>query len=118
MKLTEHFNSSEFACPCCGKDDIKQVFVAMLEEARVKANRAFNINSGVRCVKHNAEVGGVDSSAHVRGFAADIKINNNGDRLMIHKALMDVGFTRFGIAKTFIHVDCDPDKPNKTEWVY
>ncbi len=118
MKLSEHFNSKEFACPCCGKDDIKQVFVNMLEEARVKANRAFNINSGVRCIKHNAEVGGVDSSAHVNGFACDIKVTSSADRYAIHRALIDVGFTRFGLAKTFIHVDCAPDKPHKTEWIY
>jgi hypothetical protein len=33
-------------------------------------------------------------------------------------ALFDAGFGRIGIAKTFIHVDVDPDKPFDVMWVY
>jgi hypothetical protein len=31
---------------------------------------------------------------------------------------MEAGFNRLGIAKTFIHVDNDPGKPEDTVWLY
>ncbi len=116
--LSKNFNREEFACPCCGTDDINLEFIKKLQIARDYSNYPFIINSGVRCHKHNHIVGGVDSSAHVNGYACDIKIEGSMMLYDILIAVLKAGFNRIGIAKTFIHIDCDPDKSKKVTWVY
>jgi hypothetical protein len=38
--------------------------------------------------------------------------------MRIVRALLGAGFTRVGIARTFVHVDADPDLPPEVVWVY
>lgn len=90
----------------------------MLNDAREKANIPFVITSGFRCETHNKNEGGSETSSHPEGFAVDIKAKNSQERFKILEALILAGFTRIGIAKTFIHVDVDPNKPNQMVWVY
>lgn len=50
-----------------------RVLVAnVLDQAREKLGMPITVNSGYRCPKHNAEVGGVANSQHMKGEAADI----------------------------------------------
>ncbi|HAS88818.1 MAG TPA: peptidase M15, partial [Desulfovibrio sp.] len=70
---------------------------------------------------HNAEIGGKPNSSHVGGFAVDIAADNSPQRAAILKSLIMAGFERIGIAKTFIHVDMDPEKLAQfgpVVWVY
>ncbi|WMC09494.1 D-Ala-D-Ala carboxypeptidase family metallohydrolase [Oceanimonas pelagia] len=116
----KYFKREEFACPHCGENHIEQGFVQRLDKARAAAGVPFVINSGYRCKIHNADVGGVESSAHRVGLAADIKTPNSVVRFKILKALLDEGFTRIGVysegAGDFIHVDADPRKPAEVCW--
>jgi len=116
----KHFQLYEFDSP-----DLKgsgqfmdETFLSMLEEARTEANIPFKINSGYRTEKHNKKVGGIKSSSHLKGLAADIKCVDSRSRFIIISTLINAGFTRIGIANTFIHVDCDIDKPNMVAWIY
>ena len=93
-------------------------FIKRLDHARQEANMPFVVTSGFRCLKYNAEVGGVSSSAHTRGFAADIRCNGSRTRARIIQAAIEAGFNRIGIAKDFIHLDADPDKAPNVFWVY
>ena len=88
----------------------------MLEKARSLSGIPFTINSGYRTIRHNQEVKGVPDSAHTRGYAADISATSKSKQVTMLKALYAVGFRRFGIYKTFIHVDNDPDKPTPSIW--
>ena len=115
-----HFQSYEFDSP-----DVKgsgqlmdETFLSMLEDARNRANIPFKINSGYRTVAHNKRVGGVKSSSHLKGLATDISCSDSRSRFIIITALIDAGFNRIGIAKTFIHVDCDVDKSRNVIWTY
>lgn len=115
--LSKHFNESEFQCKCCGVVKIDQVLVDKLEQVRVIYNKPMNILSGYRCPHHNAEVGGVDNSYHMKGMAADISCDTNTNRYFLLKAIMEVGFNRIGIYKQgFIHVDIG-DYPTHVTWV-
>jgi len=118
--LTTNFSRSEFMCPCgCRSAGVKSSLVGRLQAARDEAGIPFKISSGVRCREHNRQIGGVDSSAHVKGHAADIdNADTSQERFAILHALLKAGFTRIGIAKTFIHVDDDPDKPAGVVWLY
>lgn len=97
-------------------DNMEERFLDSLHHARIIAGIPFVINSGYRSPAHNAAVGGVVNSSHVKGWAADIAIRSTSDRYRVLSALIRVGFDRLGIYKTFIHVDCDPDKPESVIW--
>jgi len=107
-----YFDSREFECPCCrqGSDRMNLVFVARLDQARGLADVPFVITSGWRCERHNAEVGGSETSSHMKGLAVDLECQLSGVRFQILWALRVVGFNRIGIRRDFIHVDMDFDK--------
>ena len=70
-----NFTRDEFACGCgCGFDDIDPLIVSTLQRLRDEVQRPVVVNSGCRCRSHNAAVKGSKSSQHLRGKAADIKI--------------------------------------------
>ena len=103
----KHFKIEEFACKgCCGKAEMSPKFLAMIDAARELAGIPFHINSGFRCEDKNRAVGST-STNHVRGVAADIRCTDSQARLEIIKAALAVGFTRIGLAKSFIHLDCN-----------
>ena len=82
-------------------------FLAMLDNAREIAGIPFKINSGWRTIEHNQTVRGKPGSSHIVGKAVDIAVRNSRERAIILSALKDAGFNRFGVGKTFIHVDND-----------
>ena len=120
MRFDKYFNSLEFDSPDepGSGEKMDLPFINRLVSARILYGQKMEINSGFRTEKHNKRVGGKDNSAHLRGFAADIRINNSTERLLLIKALLDVGFTRIGVANTFIHVDNDPFLPQNALWKY
>ncbi len=117
-----HFTPDEFNCKCgeCvrGYDDMQEELITRLDDARERAGVPFVITSAVRCEKHNRAVGGVDSSAHVDGWAVDIAASGSRKRWHVVSALIEAGFTRIGIADTFVHADCDPSKSDRVIWTY
>jgi uncharacterized protein YcbK (DUF882 family) len=90
-------------------------FLEMIDEARDRAGVPFIINSGYRCGAHNLAVGST-SNNHTRGVAADIRCEDGPTRLKILKALLETGFKRIGIHKTFIHADINAGP--KSIWLY
>lgn len=117
MKM-ENFKLEEFKCPCCGKVEMQDSFLKLIDIARTTAGVPFVITSGYRCEKHNKEVGGKADSAHTKGYAADIKCSDSSTRFKIISALIKAGFNRIGIANSFIHCDCDPSLPKNVIWTY
>jgi len=117
MRLTKNFTSTEFECLCCKRSEMDMDFIKLLQRARSIAKMPFHINSGYRCVKHNAAVGGVATSSHLRGLAADIACRDSMQRFRIVQSLIAAGFVRIGLSDTFIHVDNDVVKPYSL-WTY
>jgi hypothetical protein len=91
--------------------------VQMLDEARALAEIPFVINSGFRTKSHNAAIGGAENSAHLRGFAVDIRCQSQTNFERVALAVIAVGFRRIGAHHSFIHVDNDPSLPTTT-WQY
>lgn len=115
----KYFKREEFACKCgCGTNEIEPALISKLDKAREIAGVPFKINSGYRCPAHNAEEGGVSASAHTSGWASDIAAVDSRQRWKILEALVQGGFTRLGIGKTFIHADIDPNKDPDVIWTY
>lgn len=120
-KLSKNFDSAEFRCKCgCGFDTPDKELISKLQRARDIYAKPMFITSGCRCPKHNKNVGGVSSSAHITGKAADIATPSGKERFLIIKALLEAGFTRIGInfSKNFVHVDVDSTKPSPTIFSY
>ena len=116
----KHFKISEFDSPDLKGSGVfmDECFLEMIDKARIVANIPFVINSGYRTKKHNKKVKGKVNSSHLKGFASDIKCNDSRSRFVIINALRSVGFTRIGIAATFIHCDTDKNKIQNLMWTY
>ena len=113
----KYFKLSEFDdAPGTGKN-MKKEFLTKLDKARAIADVPFKITSGYRSKETNKRVGGVSTSSHLKGLAADISCKDSSTRQKIVNALIQAGFTRIGIADTFIHCDTDKDK-NDAIWLY
>lgn len=113
----QYFKLDEFKCKCgCGQNKINNKLLDLLDSARDEAKTPFIITSGYRCPEHNKAVNGVKNSSHVKGYAADIAINQSNKDTILNACKKY--FSRIGIAKTFIHVDCDPDKSSPAIWYY
>lgn len=81
MKLTENFDENEFACPCCGKNNISLNIVHRLQVIRDIIKIPIAINSACRCQEHNKEVGGEPNSYHLKGWAVDWTIPESPEML-------------------------------------
>ena len=60
-------------------------------------------------------------SQHELGLAADISAESSREKFAIVECLLAAGFTRIGMAKTFIHVDMGfsgNDNMNRLMWTY
>lgn len=74
----QHFTRGEFRCQCGGKycngfpAEMAEETVRLADEIRRRAGVPLNVNSGVRCTRHNSDVGGVWNSLHLTGQAIDL----------------------------------------------
>ena len=109
---TKNFKVNEFACKCgCGFNEIDQRAMNMAQVIREELGVPVRVNSGCRCEKHNAKVGGVKGSKHTKGFAADLscslgaaKMFETVKKLHAEGKLPNLDYCiRY---KTFIHIDC------------
>lgn len=115
----KYFSPREFKCNgvCCW-DNMSVDLLAKLDAAREIAGIQFFITSSWRDEETNIMVGGSPNSAHLRGNAVDIGCQSSADRFLIIDSLITAGFTRIGVASTFIHADVDEDLPSPVIWTY
>ena len=114
--LWDNFDFSDFADKISGANKMRPETIDKLQKARNIAGVPMVINSGYRDDDHPETLKNPTSS-HNAGYAVDIKTTPATAR-KIESALREAGFTRIGIAKTFIHADDDPTKPQRVTWFY
>lgn len=116
MKLSKHFNRSEFKCNCgqCDYDTVDSELIEVLEDIREHFNAPVTITSGNRCPSYNEHVGGSKSSYHVRGRAADIQVSAVSPKI-IQNYLLAKYPEQYGIGcyDNFTHIDT---RSNKARW--
>lgn len=106
--LSRNFNRSEFACKCgCGFNAVDENLVAALQGLRDSVGRPVGILSGLRCEKHNKNIGGAQGSMHVLGKAADIAVPGMSPRELYRACEAIPVFLRGGVGIGFgrFHVD-------------
>lgn len=73
MTSTEHFSERELACHHCGMVAAQPHLLLALEHTRhALGDHPIALRSAVRCVVHNATVGGAPRSQHLFGLAVDL----------------------------------------------
>ena len=78
----------------------------------------YSFSVGLQLSSFGAYFPSSSDSSHVKGFAADIKVEDSQTRFKVVTALFSVGFSRVGVADSFIHCDCDSAKPQNVVWTY
>lgn len=122
----KYFKHSEFGCPFGGEATglkMNLEFLELLDEAREIAEIPFKITSGYRTKEYNEDLikrgyKASKNSSHLKGLAADISVKDSKSRFIVFNSLLLAGFTRIGIADTFIHVDLDLEKTQNVIWTY
>lgn len=117
-RITAHFRRGEFKCKCgCGKDDIDVALVRLCETIRGAIGMPLIVNSGCRCEKRNAKVGGepkkkdgTGGSFHMYGKAADLSCSLGARKLYdtiqaLYAAGKLEGLEYCIRYKTFVHID-------------
>ena len=84
------------------RDSIKALVDEVLQPLRTAWERPLVINSGYRCPELNAAVGGVATSQHVKGEAADLACD---DPLALAQLAYDTGlpYDQMILYPTFVH---------------
>lgn len=119
MLITAHFKETDWnnAVPSCSSSDMSEELISRLEYARALCGFSFKITSAFRSVDYELEKGRTGSSSHCKGLAVDISCYSDDRRYILVQNLLRAGFTRIGIASTFIHADIDFSK-NASIWLY
>jgi len=107
-----HFRRSEFACQCGGKycngypAEPAETLVRVAERVREHFNAPVTVSSGLRCTKHNAEVGGVANSRHTIGHAMDYCVAGHtaAEVLAYAQAQPEIKYA-YAINSDYVHMD-------------
>lgn len=114
-KLSQNFGVSEFACHggcCCDTVLVDEKLVAYLQQIREYFDKPVFINSGYRCQRHNAAVGGAIGSYHTKGMAADIRVEDVAP-LTVAQYAQRIGVLGIGLYDDFVHIDT---RAGKSYW--
>lgn len=103
-----YFSHDEIKCRCKGKYCSQEAtlvseFQDRLNRARDKAGFPWKVNSGIRCVRYNDEIGGVSGSYHTTGNAIDIHAPDGVMRGKIVAAAYAEGLSCL-VYSNFVHI--------------
>lgn len=120
------FKEKELCCKCsqdsqarmsnCGssggqlppfiRENMEALVQNVLDPLRERYGKPIIVNSGYRCPKHNREVGGATNSQHLKGEAADIRVQDSRFTVKdLAKAIIEHGkYDQLILYPTFVHV--------------
>ena len=123
MKLTNNFTKSEFECksgeemPLEVLENVKLLAI-QLQKIRDYVGKPIRINSAYRSEAHNEAIGGVKTSQHILGKAADITIDTFTpdevvsiiENMLTNEMLGGFYIGGLGSYNSFTHVDIREEK--------
>ena len=120
IRSARYFKDAEFArcSPSCSIDDMEQSFLDKLDALRERCGMPLLLTSAYRSVEWELSKGRRTDGDHPRRRGVDIAANTNATRFKIVKAALELGFTRIGVANTFVHVGDVPANPQNVLWLY
>lgn len=107
----KYFKRSEFACKC-GKYcngypvEMNASVVRAADKVRAHFNSPATVSSGIRCSKHNANVGGVTNSRHTKGKAIDFCVSGFSASMVLPyvQSLPEIRYA-YAINSNYVHMD-------------
>lgn len=110
----EYFEKSEFACKC-GKRycngypaEMSEKLVKNADKTRKYFGKSITVSSGLRCEKHNANVGGVSNSRHRTGKAMDFCVaGKTASQVLAYVQKLDGIRYAYAIDGSYVHMDVD-----------
>lgn len=107
----KYFTKAEFACKCrkyCNGYPVEpqEKLVRAADKVREHFNAPATVSSGIRCTRHNANVGGVSNSRHLKGKAMDFCIEGktSAQVLAFVQTLPEIRYA-YAIDSGFVHMD-------------
>ena len=85
------------------RDAIKALVDTVLQPLRDACGKPLHVNSGYRCPELNKEVGGMPTSQHVKGEAADVACDKPVELARL-AAAMCLPYDQMIIYPTFVHI--------------
>lgn len=129
--ISKNFSFSEFEASDTAKSlhiinaitdwDVRDNIIALVKNVLQPLRDAWGgplkINSGYRCKALNEAVGGVDTSQHVKGEAADVACT---DPLALAKLVkrMRLPYDQMGVYASFVHFSYRRDGKNRGQIFY
>lgn len=108
----EYFEKSEFACHCGGKyckgypAEPQEKLIRVADAVRKALKAPATVSSGVRCEKHNANVGGVSNSKHLSGKAMDFCIKGKTANQVLAEVRKHKEITyAYAIDNNYVHMN-------------
>ena len=121
--LSEHFSLDEFTAsqeatrhsinntPSEKVVENLRMLAALLEQVReLLGGHSIRISSGYRSLMLNRHIGSSDTSAHIRGWAADFTCPSFGSPIAVAKKIAEsnLKFDQLIYEGTWVHISCDP----------
>lgn len=118
--IYKNFPKSDFDCKHTGKNEMQHEFMMRLQRMRDEFARPMIITSGYRHPTHPVEARKTHSNGeHTQGMCCDVKCLDSGTRFTLISLALKHGFTRIGVAKTFLHLGLGgKNLPNNVIWDY
>lgn len=108
----KHFNRKEFKCKCgniyCNgyPAEPQEKLVKVADRVREHFGAAATVSSGLRCSRHNANVGGVSNSRHLSGKAMDFCIaGKTAAQVLAYVQKQPEIRYSYAIDNRFVHMD-------------
>lgn len=98
------------------RDNIIALVENILQPLRDAWEEPLVINSGYRCLELNKKIGGVSTSQHVLGQAADVECSDPLALARLVKKL-ELPFDQMGLYPTFVHLSYNEDR-NRNQIFY
>lgn len=99
------------------RDNIVALVENILQPLRDAWGQPLFINSGYRCPELNAKVGGVATSQHTKGQAADVGCSDPLALARLAKK-MDLDYDQMIVYPTFVHFSYTEDRKNRNQILY
>ena len=108
-----YFVPKEFACKCGRYCDgypaqMQRSVVELADRARAELKGVGFVSSGLRCPRHNANVGGVSDSRHLNGKAVDLRIEGKSAKQTLAwvQKQPEVRYA-YAIDANYVHMDVE-----------
>ena len=105
----KYFRKAEFACKCgCGASEVEEKLVKTADKVREYFGKPMTVSSGRRCSTHNAKVGGVSDSRHLRGKAMDFCVSGMSASMVLTyvQKLPEIRYA-YAIDNDYVHMDIE-----------